>query len=191
MRKILNKLNSILIYNYCLYYKRLDLGKKVLFKNKPYIIRHNSAKIEIGYGSVINSTNRGYHLNMFSKCKLYADRPNAEIKIGINTRIHGACIHAYSRIIIGDNCLVAANTQIIDGNGHQLSFDNPQNRINTTDNGKPIIIEDNVWIGANCMILGGAHIGSGSVIAAGSIVKSQVPPRSLYVGNPGNIIKQY
>ncbi len=57
--------------------------------------------------------------------------------------------------------MIAANTNIIDGNGHQLYMENPENRINTKDNGNPIIIEDNVWIAANCIILGGTKIGQG------------------------------
>jgi len=150
-----------------------------------------SAIIEIDENTTINSSNYGYHTNMHSPCKLYADRPHAIIKIGARCRIHGTCIHAYNKIIIGNNCLIAANSQIIDGHGHKLSFDNPSDRINTTDEGVPIIIEDNVWIGANCIIFGGTHIGKGAVISAGSVVKAVVPAKSLYGGNPAKLIKQF
>jgi acetyltransferase-like isoleucine patch superfamily enzyme len=155
------------------------------------VIKHKTGVIKIGNGSTINSVNHGYHINMFQRCKLYADRPNATITIGERTRIHGTCIHAYSTIQIGSNCLIAANTQIIDGNGHQLSFDAPHNRINTTDNGQPIVIHDNVWIAASCIILGGTTIGQGSVITANSVVKGDVPAMCLYGGNPARLIKQY
>lgn len=55
----------------------------------------------------------------------------------------------------------------------------------------PIVIEDDVWIGANSVILAGACIGKHSIIAAGSIVTRSVPPFSVAAGNPAKIIKQY
>lgn len=128
---------------------------------------------------------------MFSKSKLYADGPEALIKIGKNCRIHGTCIHAHNKISIGDNCLIAVNTQIADSNGHSLSFENTFNRINTRDNGKNIEIKDNVWIEASCIILGGTVIGEGSIISAGSVIKGIVPPNCIFGGNPARLIKQY
>lgn len=105
-------------------FSKVSTGKKVIFKGFPSILIHNDATISIGDNTTINSSNYGYHINMYSKCKLYADRPGASIKIGKNSRIHGTCIHAYKSITIGENCLIAANTQIIDGNGHLLSMNN-------------------------------------------------------------------
>ncbi len=194
MKRIRGLLNQVFYkcVTYWVYtFENLQLGKNVVFKLMPQILRHTDAKISIGNGCTINSSNYGYHINMFSKCKLYADRPYASIEIGENTRIHGTCIHAYNKIQIGKNCLIAANTNIIDGNGHELSMENPQNRINTTDGGKSIIIEDNVWIAANCIILGGSKIGSGAIITAGSVVKGTVPPKSIFGGNPAVLLKQY
>lgn len=62
-------------------------------------------------------------------------------------RFHGSCIHAYSKVEIGKYCLIAANCQIIDGNGHHPSFNKVENRINITGEVKEVIIEDNVWLG--------------------------------------------
>jgi acetyltransferase-like isoleucine patch superfamily enzyme len=128
---------------------------------------------------------------MHSPVKLMADRKDAVIEIGDNTRISGSCIHAYKKITIGRNCLIAANCQIIDGNGHDLSFTQVNNRINTLGEAKEIMIEDNVWIGANCIILPGSKIGQGSVISAGSVVSGNIPPMCLAGGNPVKILKQY
>jgi acetyltransferase-like isoleucine patch superfamily enzyme len=171
--------------------KNLNLGKNVTFKKIPEILKHKSAEIIILENTTINSSNYGYHVNMFSKCKLYADRPNSKIKIGKNTRIHGTCIHAYKSIEIGDNCLIAANTQIIDANGHELSFENTSNRINTSDEGKNIKIGNNVWIATNVLVLGGSEIGEGTIITAGSVVKGKLDSNSIYGGNPLIKIKQY
>lgn len=54
---------------------------------------------------------------------------------------------------------------------------------------KPVVIEDDVWIGARAIILKGVRIGRGSVIAAGSVVVKDIPPYSLAAGNPAQIIK--
>ena len=54
----------------------------------------------------------------------------------------------------------------------------------------PIIIEDNVWIGSNCTILKGSHIGTGSVIAAGTVIKGKIPPNSIVFNGNKNIIRQ-
>ncbi|EML0281075.1 acyltransferase [Vibrio alginolyticus] len=111
--------------------------------------------------------------------------------MGANTRIHGTCIHAYESITIGKNCLIAANCQIFDGSGHDLSFSDVENRINTRGVSKPVLIEDNVWIGINSIILPGVTIGNGSVIAANSVVTKDIPPMVLAGGNPAKIIKRY
>jgi len=51
-----------------------------------------------------------------------------------------------------------------------------------------IVIEDDVWIGANSIILSGAHIGKGSVLNAGSVVSNNIPPYSIAVGNPARVV---
>jgi len=56
---------------------------------------------------------------------------------------------------------------------------------------KPVIIDDDVWIGANSVILPGVSIGKHSIIAAGSIVTRSAPPYSVSAGNPARVIKQY
>ena len=52
-----------------------------------------------------------------------------------------------------------------------------------------IVIEDDVWIGANCVILPGVHIGYGAVVAAGSVVTRNVPSYALVAGVPAKVIK--
>lgn len=169
----------------------VKLQKGVLFKCISSINKLKSADISIGKNTIINSNNFGYHVNMFAKCKLIADRPKARIKIGDNCRIHATCIHAYTEINIGNRVLIAANTQIIDGNGHSLSMENVENRINTTDNGKAILIADDVWIGTNSIILGGVTIGKGSIVSANTVVNKDVPPYSLVGENPMRVLKSF
>jgi acetyltransferase-like isoleucine patch superfamily enzyme len=167
----------------------LNIGKRVTLKGRPTIDIRYGGKIVIQDGVTLNSENYGYHLNMFASVKLFVDRPGATIIIGEYTRIHGSCLHSYSSIEIGKRCLIAANCQIIDSSGHDLSFENVENRINTKGDCHPIVIEDDVWIGANTIVLPGVRIGRGSVIGAGSIVTKDVPPMVIAAGNPARVIK--
>ena len=100
-------------------------------------------------------------------------------------------MHATENISIGKRYLVAANTNIIDSNGHNLSFDNIQDRIRTSGETKAIVIEDDVWIGSGCLILPGSFIGKGTIIGAGSVVKGKIPSYCIASGNPAIVIKQY
>ncbi len=162
----------------------------VRFRGWAIVDCRNGGEIAIGDSTVINSRNYGYHLNMFAPCKLMADVAGAKIIIGRNCRIHGSAIHAQDRITIGDNCLIAANAQIFDGNAHALSLNDPANRINTRGEAKPIVIGNSVWIGTGAIILPGTVIGDGAVIAANAVVRGVVPERTVFAGNPAVIVRQ-
>jgi acetyltransferase-like isoleucine patch superfamily enzyme len=54
---------------------------------------------------------------------------------------------------------------------------------------KPVIIEDDVWIGSSAIIMPGIRIGQGAVIGAGSVITKDVPSRAIIIGNPGRVLK--
>lgn len=170
--------------------QNIEIMDKLTINGLPIIDIQKGSRLYIGSDVTLNSRNKGYHINLHSPVKLFADRQGAEIRIGDKTRIHGTCIHAYQSIVIGNNCLIAANCQIFDGSGHDISFPNVENRINTTGTSKPVIIEDNVWIGANSIVLPGVTIGRGSVISANSVVVKDIPAMVVAGGNPAIIIKE-
>ncbi|SFD80693.1 Acetyltransferase (isoleucine patch superfamily) [Chitinophaga sp. CF118] len=167
--------------------KGLKLGVNVNVRGIAHVDIRGRSRIIIGNNTVLNSSNYGYHMNMFSAVKLLADGEDALIRIGSNCRIHGTCIHARERIEIGNNVLIAANTNIIDSNGHDMCWNDPSKRINTNGAALPVIIADDVWIGANVIILPGVTIGRGAIIGAGCVVNRPVPSMSLAFGNPMNI----
>lgn len=173
----------------CKLNRRIILGKQVRFYRSPSILIKKGGLLDLGNNVTINSDNHGYHINMYKHCKFLIDRPGAQIIIGEHTRIHGSCIHAYEKISIGKNCLIAANCQIFDGNGHDLSLEKPEDRIFTKGKSDPIIIEDYVWIGANVVVLPGVKIGKGSIISANSVVHRNIPPGVIAGGNPIQVIK--
>lgn len=92
-------------------------------------------------------------------------------------------------ISIGDNVLFAQHivASALNHNYQDISIPPVEQGVSV----KEIIVEDNVWIGANAVITAGVTIGRHSVIGAGCVVTKNVPPYSVVVGNPGTIIKQY
>lgn len=102
------------------------------------------------------------------------------------------------KLIIGDFVSIASDVLFIMGGNHQIdSFTSYP--LNTQFLGKfsesdastkgPIIIEDEVWIGANVIILSGVTVGRGAIIAAGSVVTKDVSPFTLVGGNPAKLIR--
>ena len=187
------KINSFIgfIKIHLMFKRHIILKGKVNISGNPILFFSSNAKLILGDNVTLKSNKKSYHLHMHSPTKIMADKEGAIITIGDNTRINGACIHAYKKIEIGANCLIAANTEIFDCSGHDLSMDNPANRINTHGSIKNVIIGNNVWIGANCIIMPGVSIGDGSVITAGSVVIKDIPSKCIVGGNPAKIIKEY
>lgn len=116
-------------------------------------------------------------------------RGSAKLKIGDYFSITGGSVVASKQITIGDHVTVGANVIITDSDFHSID---PLKRREILDSGKaaPILIEDDVFIGANSIILKGVTIGKNSVIGAGSIVTSSFPENSIIAGNPAQLIRQ-
>ena len=91
------------------------------------------------------------------------------------------------RFEIGSNVAIAPNCTIIGLNHGFSDLSIPIKKQKCTSKGG-CIIENDVWIGANCVILDGVRIGEGSVIGAGSVVTKSIPPYSIAVGNPCRVI---
>lgn len=169
----------------------LTLQGRVVLRGMPRVQIGDGAAIVLGDNVTLNSKDRGYHLNLYAPTKLMADRPGARILVGDNTRMSGTCIHAYRSVTVGRNCLIAGNTQIFDGSGHDLCFPHVEERLHTAGSAEEIVIEDNVWIGAHSIVLPGVRIGYGAVIGAGSVVTRDVPRFALAAGNPARVVRDF
>lgn len=100
------------------------------------------------------------------------------ISIGENVFInHNCVILDMFEVRIGANSSIGPNVGIYTSN-HSLI---PEERLEYVEFGEKIVIEDNVWIGGHVVILPGVCIGEESVIAAGSVVTHNVPPRHKYI----------
>lgn len=112
--------------------------------------------------------------------------PTAELRVGAGSYVSGnSQILASSRITVGSECAIAWDVMVMDSDSHSLSVAGEQ-RPQTV----PVEIGNHVWIGAGVMILKGAKIGDGAVVAAGSLVTGVIPPKCLAAGRPARVIKE-
>ena len=103
-----------------------------------------------------------------------------QLIIGNNTSFNrNDIIVCHEMIKIGDNCSFGPNVTVYDHDHKYSTKGHEKEKYNTS----PIIIEDGCWIGANATILRGTHIGEGSVIGAGTVVKGRIPPHSIVTSN--------
>ena len=111
----------------------------------------------------------------------------SHIEVGKNFFANYNCtVIDVAKVRIGDNCQFAPNVAIYTA-GHPL---HPVSRNSLYEYGISVTIGDNVWIGGNTVVLPGVHIGSNTVIGAGSVVTKDIPSNVLAAGNPCRIIRK-
>lgn len=168
------------------FYRNVFLGNNVKVDWNTNI-KTNKNKLIIGNNVYLRSNSNGYHAGMPFNTTILIDKENAVCYIGDNTRLNGVYLHSQKKIVIGKNTVIASGVNILDSNGHEtLSYDRTVGR----DTPQEIIIGDNVWIGLNSIILKGTTIGNNSIVAAGSIVKGNIPENVIVQGNPATIVRK-
>ncbi|NLF14960.1 MAG: acyltransferase [Anaerolineaceae bacterium] len=111
----------------------------------------------------------------------------SEVVVGPVTYVGHRCLmYGHAGIRIGRDVLLANDVQLICGN-HTFAHRDVPIRAQPTE-GKPIVVEDDVWLGASAIVLGGVTIGRGSVVGAGSVVTRSLPPYSIARGVPAQIV---
>lgn len=95
-------------------------------------------------------------------------------------------INVAENITIGHRSLISWNCDIMDTDFHSIQFTEDEG---TRSVSSPVVIGDDVWIGAHCIVLKGVTIGTNSVIGAGSVVTQNIPPNCLAAGNPARVIR--
>lgn len=111
-----------------------------------------------------------------------------DIRIGAHSRI-GISNTIIGPVTIGDDVNLAQHI-VVSGLNH--NYQDPTQTISSQGVATaPIVIDNDVWIGANSVILAGVTIGRHAIVAAGSVVNHHVPPYSIVAGNPAKIIKIY
>ena len=132
---------------------------------------------------------RKFWLGDYSVVESFACINNAvgDVIIGNHTRIglHNTII---GPVTIGSHVNLAQGITITALNHN---FDDSEKRIDQQGiSTKEVVLEDDIWVGANAVILPGVTIGTHAVVAAGAIVTKDVPPHSLVAGVPAKVIRQ-
>lgn len=193
-RKFLDKFKTI-IFGKLLNHKgkNIWIHRKATLNNPKKIYLDDSVKIY-----------RGAYLN----CR--TERDDVGIKLGKHVKIHeytyldpyggyiefkdySACGHhcvfgGHVELIVGKYTMISGLTYIVPANHGIIQNGTPY--VLQPETKKSVIIGDNVWIGCGCVILAGVTIGNNSIIAAGSVVKDNVPENCLYAGVPAIFKRQ-
>jgi len=151
-----------------------------LFGGIPYV--YGRVAIYIGDHVTLGRTS-------FEANKVF-ERP--EVRIGDRSYIGDKVrISVGKKVTIGQNCYISDRVYIADHDGHPLDPDARRRREPVPpDRIRPIVIEDDVWIGRGAIILKGVRIGHGAVVGAGSVLANDVPPLTVVSGNPARVVKQ-
>lgn len=114
-------------------------------------------------------------------------KPGPSIRIGDRVFIgRNTEFNIGTGITIGDDCLIASGCTFVDSD-HGTDRDRPMNAQPLKS--AEIVLEENVWIGAQCMVLKGVRLGRGAVIGAGSVVTKSVPVGEVWAGVPARRLK--
>ena len=137
--------------------------------------------ISIGAGTFIM---HGAILHVYN----FRDLPHAFIRIGRDSLIgEYNVLRGQGGITIGDRVYTAPMVQLLAVNHN---FDDPSRpMVEQGITAEGIVIEDDVWIGAGAIITDAVRIGKGAVVAAGAVVTSDVPPRTVVGGTPARVLK--
>ena len=167
--------------------KGIIYGKNMTIMGKVSVI--GSGSISIGDNFMLTS---GEHINPISsnlQASFLTDTPNARIQIGNNVGMSSCRIWIHEGLNIGNNVKIGGGVLIIDTDCHSIDWKVRRDSDNQVCSA-PITIEDDVWIGAQCIILKGVTIGARSIIGAGSVVTKDIPADCVAAGNPCRIIKK-
>jgi acetyltransferase-like isoleucine patch superfamily enzyme len=177
-------LKTILFFDQMIRYRCDRVGRNIVFQGTFPLIS-NRGRIEIGdHVTFVGRDNLivGFDIKAI-------DHPL--LTIGSHVTIgYGNEINVARHVVIGDHVRIATGVSIFDNNSHPV--DPERRRANVKmelQDTAPVIIQDDVWIGMNTLILKGVVIGEGAVVAAGSVVTKDVPPRTVVAGNPARVVK--
>lgn len=114
---------------------------------------------------------------------------SGDVIVGSGSVINSGCVlYTGNGIRLGANVLIAANCTLAPTNHEYRDPDRPIREQGFMESRGGIVVEDDVWIGANCVLLDGASLGKGCIVGAGSVVRGALEPYSINVGTPTRIV---
>ena len=152
-----------------------SLGRRVTLRGRPKVV--NQGRMTIGDHARLDSTVATLELVSLS---------TGHLEIGNDVFInYGSSLVSSAHVKIGDGCLIGTHVMVMDCDFHRVE----DKAWDTT--GKPIVLEDRAWLGNRSIVLKGVRIGHDAVVAAGSVVTKDVPPRTLVAGVPARLVRRF
>lgn len=179
--KLYPRINRMILKSHGVVFgKNLQIPGKVL-----WLIR--GARITIGDNFYLSSGNGVNPIASNLQADVYVE-PGANLTIGNNVGMSSTRLWIHESARIGNNVKIGGCVLITDTDAHPMDY-MARRSSNEGTKSAPVVIEDDVWIGAHCIILKGVTIGARSVIGAGSVVTKSIPADCVAAGNPCRVIK--
>jgi len=164
----------------------LEFQGPAQFYGLARFIRHPQGRIVLGRDLVFRSAPASNTIGLNRGCFFSATK-GATLQIGDGCGFSGTVIAAQQQITLGNGVMCGANVTITDADRHPL--DALARLRGEPGSCAPVVIGDQVWLGMNVVVLKGVTIGAGSVIAANSVVVSDIPPGCLAGGQPATVLR--
>jgi acetyltransferase-like isoleucine patch superfamily enzyme len=149
------------------------VGRGVRTLARPRI--DNQGWLEIGDGVLLRSVNVPVELGV---------GPGGRLVIGAECSLnYGVSIGAMSEVTIGQRCRFGPYAMVIDSEFHDV-YDRAKR-----PTARPVVLEDDVWVGAKANIMPGVRIGKGAIIGTGAVVTADVPAFTIVAGVPAKVIR--
>ena len=168
-------------------YWGVKFGKRCRFYGMPLFRRMPESSIRVGSRCGFRSAFWSNFAGINHPCILATLAEGAKIQIGDECGLSGVAIGAATSVEIGNRVMIGANSIISDTDWHPI--DHRLRAVGGVPAASPIMIEDDVWIGANVSVLKGVRIGARSVIAANSVVTKSIPADVVAGGVPAKPLK--
>jgi acetyltransferase-like isoleucine patch superfamily enzyme len=166
-------------------------GSNLCADGRVVVRVRRSGAITLGENVKINSRFMGNLVGMTNPT-VFDCVAGGEISIGDDSGCSSTVFSSQSSIGVGKNVKIGGNVRIFDHDYHPLDHLARRDSVRgpAEIESAPVVIGDDVFIGANAIILKGVHIGNRSVIGAGAVVAlKNIPPDSLVAGNPARVIR--
>jgi acetyltransferase-like isoleucine patch superfamily enzyme len=189
---IKNIMAEIIALPYRIMLKRLGnrprLYPRMIVSGARWISLGNNVRVE-AFASL--SAISGGRLEIGSSCEIRSfallEADSGHLVLGDRTSVNHFCLlNGYGGLRIGNDVRIASHTVILSTSHKYADTSCPISTQGMTN--LPTTIGDDVWIGSHCVILGGVSIGSHSIVAAGSVVREDVPSFSVVGGVPAKIL---
>lgn len=164
---------------------RFDNGLRVF--GLPVISFARGSTTAFGQGLVLVSDSHFSEPGVSHPVVLRTLTPKAVLAVGNNVGMSGCAVCAAESVTIGNDCLLGADVIVADTDFHPIKPDGRRWRRDGVLTA-PIVIGDNVFLGARSIVLKGVTIGDNAVVGAGSVVVNDVPVNAVAAGTPARVV---